>query len=59
MKELSGRELTLFIPVIVMVVWLGIYPKPYFSAMDASVTQLLKQASITDISTDIPKVKKK
>jgi NADH-quinone oxidoreductase subunit M len=46
MPEISGRELTLFLPVIVLVLWIGIYPKPYFAAMDASVAQLLKQSAM-------------
>jgi len=60
MPEMSARELTLFIPIVLMVVWLGVFPKPYFSAMDASVTQLLKQSSVTaEIPATIPGVKKK
>jgi NADH-quinone oxidoreductase subunit M len=46
MPELSGRELSFFIPIILMVIWIGLYPKPYFSGMEASVTQLLKQSTI-------------
>ena len=67
MKEISGRELTLFVPIIIMVVWLGIYPKPYFAAMEPSVAQLLKQTVLTVDApatapapvTTSPKVKKK
>ena len=36
MHEMTAREMTFFIPIVLMVVWIGIYPKPYFSAMDAS-----------------------
>jgi NADH-quinone oxidoreductase subunit M len=47
MKELSGREMTLFIPVILLTLWLGIYPKPYLAAMEPSVAQLIKQVSLS------------
>lgn len=47
MKELSGREMTLFIPIIVLAVWIGLYPKPYLVAMEPSVAQLIKQVSLT------------
>jgi NADH-quinone oxidoreductase subunit M len=51
MKELSGREMALFVPVILLVIWLGIYPKAYFNAMEPSVALLLKQsAQVTDVS---------
>ncbi len=46
MKDIGMREKLIFIPVIVLVMWLGIYPKPYFSAMDASVENLIKQVSV-------------
>lgn len=44
MHDVSARELTLFIPIVILAVWIGLYPKPYFHAMDASVAQLLKQS---------------
>ncbi len=43
MPDISGRELTLFIPVILLVLWLGIYPKPYLSAMEPSLNRLIEQ----------------
>jgi NADH-quinone oxidoreductase subunit M len=45
LHEVTTRELTFFIPIIVLTVWLGVYPKPYFSAMEASVKQLVSQVS--------------
>jgi len=43
MPDVNPRELTFFIPIILMALWLGLYPKPYFSAMEASVAQLIAQ----------------
>ncbi|NBX03273.1 MAG: NADH-quinone oxidoreductase subunit M [Alphaproteobacteria bacterium] len=48
LKDVTPRELTLFIPVVLLVLWLGIYPKPYFHAMEASVQHLIEQASLKD-----------
>lgn len=45
LEEVSTRELTFFIPIIIMVIWLGVYPKAYFSAMDASVSALITQVT--------------
>jgi NADH-quinone oxidoreductase subunit M len=45
LKDVGARELTLFVPVVLLVLWLGIYPKPYFTAMDASVAKLIQQVS--------------
>ena len=54
MPDVGLRELTLFIPVVLMVLWLGIYPHAYFKAMEPSVAQLITQAtapSVADEST--------
>ena len=56
MKELSGRELAFFVPIALLVIWIGLYPQPYFSAMDASAAQLVKQSALIDHEHD--KVKK-
>ncbi len=47
LKEMNGREIAFFIPVIALVVWIGLYPKPYLNAMEASVAQLVKQSALT------------
>jgi NADH-quinone oxidoreductase subunit M len=47
MQDVSKRELAIFVPIILMVLWIGIYPKPYFSAMEASVAQLIKQTAVS------------
>ena len=55
MKELSGREMVLFVPIILLVIWLGIYPKAYMAAMEPSVAQLIKQVSLNTDDTGIDK----
>ena len=39
--DLDGRELTALIPLLLVVVWLGIYPKPVLEPIDNSVKALL------------------
>ena len=39
--DLSAREIIQFVPIIVMMFWMGIYPKTFLRKMDASVTHLL------------------
>lgn len=43
MQDVSGRELTLFIPIVVLVVLLGVYPKPFLNAMEPALAQLIAQ----------------
>jgi len=46
MHEMNTREMTFFIPIVLLVLWIGLYPKPYFSAMEASVKQLVAQSAV-------------
>lgn len=43
MKDVSARELTIFIPVVILVLWLGVYPKPYLKAMEPALQKLITQ----------------
>ena len=45
MKEMSKREIMLFLPLALLVLSLGIYPKPYLDATHASVQHLMTQVS--------------
>ncbi|HXC51089.1 MAG TPA: NADH-quinone oxidoreductase subunit M [Candidatus Limnocylindrales bacterium] len=37
MKDMSGRELAVIVPLIVLAFVMGVYPKPFFDTMHASV----------------------
>jgi NADH-quinone oxidoreductase subunit M len=39
--DLNLREVAVFAPLVAMVFWLGIYPSPFLSVMEASVAQLV------------------
>jgi NADH-quinone oxidoreductase subunit M len=41
--DLGPRELATIVPVIVFIVWIGIYPKPFLEPTEASLKQLLTQ----------------
>jgi NADH-quinone oxidoreductase subunit M len=43
LKDLDGRELTALLPLVAIVVWLGVYPKPVLEPIDNSVKALLVQ----------------
>ncbi len=43
LKDINKRELALLLPITLLVFWIGIYPKPILSRMDASVNHLLTQ----------------
>jgi NADH-quinone oxidoreductase subunit M len=47
MPDLSKREWFIFLPIIVIVLWLGIYPSPFLASMHSSVEHLIQQMSGT------------
>ncbi len=41
LKDLTPKELWSFIPLVAIVIWLGVYPKPVLKPIDNSVTAML------------------
>jgi NADH-quinone oxidoreductase subunit M len=50
LEDLKGRELAALIPLVVLVVILGIYPKPILEPVDKSVTQLVEVMQLKAIN---------
>lgn len=40
--ELNARELVVFVPLILLIVWIGLYPTPVLSRSEASIRALLQ-----------------
>jgi NADH-quinone oxidoreductase subunit M len=56
LKDLNGNELAAFIPLVALVIWLGVYPKPVLSIIDNSVKatiSIMEQKAITPEAKDI------
>jgi NADH-quinone oxidoreductase subunit M len=43
MSDLNLREVLCFAPLVIMALWIGLYPKPFFDLMDAPVKKLVTQ----------------
>jgi NADH-quinone oxidoreductase subunit M len=43
LKDLSLREVLVLIPILIMIVFMGVYPKPFLNSMDVSVRALISQ----------------
>ena len=46
LSDLSGREIALLVPVVLLIVWIGIYPRPFLRPMEASTAHLLEQIQV-------------
>ncbi len=43
LKDLSLREGLVFIPLLVMIVWMGVYSKPFTERMEPSITKFVEE----------------
>ncbi len=43
MEDLNFREIAYFSPLIIVAVWIGLYPKPFMDIMDKPVAKLVQQ----------------
>jgi len=61
LKDLNGRETWSLIPLVAIVIWLGVYPKPVLAPIDNSVKALLTfmdEKAITKEAKDMIRVAK-
>jgi NADH-quinone oxidoreductase subunit M len=40
LHDLTPRELATFVPLIIMALWIGLYPKPFFQILEQPVSQI-------------------
>ena len=52
LKDLNARELTAFVPLVLVVLWLGVYPKPVLDPIDTSVKNLVIHMHNKSVSRD-------
>ncbi len=43
MKDMDLREKLVIIPIVIMIIWIGLYPKPFLSRMEPTVSALLER----------------
>ncbi len=45
LPDLNLREYATLIPLVLLAFWIGIYPKPLFTVLDAPVQQIVEQVN--------------
>jgi NADH-quinone oxidoreductase subunit M len=58
LQDLSAREITILVPMVIMIFLMGIYPKLFFSKMDVTVEKFLKDfKGRVEMKVDLPEPK--
>ena len=50
MPDINLRELAILIPILVLILWIGIYPKPFFEIINPTVEGMLAYLQSTSIA---------
>jgi NADH-quinone oxidoreductase subunit M len=45
LKDLSIREIGVLLPILFLIVWIGVYPKPFLKKMEPSIVNLLNRVN--------------
>jgi NADH-quinone oxidoreductase subunit M len=54
LKDLSWREIVTLIPLIVLIFWIGLYPKPFFLLMAPAVDKLVAVVQAASVTAFVP-----
>jgi len=45
LRDLNWREIAIMVPILILIFWIGLYPKPFFTLMAPAVDQLVASLS--------------
>jgi NADH-quinone oxidoreductase subunit M len=54
MRDLVGREVWAVAPLLALILFLGVYPKPVLDMINPAVTRTMQDAGLTDPAPDVP-----
>lgn len=49
LKDLNARECAVFAPLLILIFWIGLYPKPFLKTMSSSVTFFLEKVETKEM----------
>ena len=51
-SDCNGREVAYMVPIVILMIWIGVYPKPYLRSMEASVSYWLNHVQQASVQRD-------
>jgi NADH-quinone oxidoreductase subunit M len=52
--DLNGRELAVLLPLVVLILWIGFYPRPFLDRMAPAAAGVLEQAKVSRVVQPAP-----
>lgn len=53
-KDLDRRELAILVPLVILIIWIGVYPKPFLSRIEPDLKAWVEQVRVPQLSHDTP-----
>jgi NADH-quinone oxidoreductase subunit M len=50
--DLSGREIGILVPLVVLILWIGVYPKPFLERMEPAAVRLVEYLEASRIAAE-------
>ncbi len=54
LKDLTAREIAVLVPIVVLIVWIGVYPQTFLRKMDRSVEVFLARTAQVHATASLP-----
>lgn len=51
--DLNGREIAIMVPLLVMIFFMGLFPKPFIDKMDPAIKKLVAQVRVASVSAQM------
>jgi NADH-quinone oxidoreductase subunit M len=51
-SDCNAREIAYMVPIVILMIWIGLYPKPYLRSMEASVGYWLNHVQQASVQRD-------
>ena len=51
--DLNAREIAIMVPLIVMIFFMGLYPKPFIDKMDPAIKKLVAQVRVSSVNAQV------
>ena len=52
LTDCNRREILYMLPMIILMFWIGLYPRPFLARMEASVSKVVKMVNVAKAGTD-------